>query len=195
MSLEIKDLSLNRGHQVILQNYQLVLSSHRHCLYAANGTGKSSLLCAIAGLLPINRGTIRWQRQLVHGAQRHIALASDSVLLPEFITANNLLQLNQSHWQLAWPQQLIDDFAFAAQLNKTVANLSAGNLKKLQLILAFMRKPALLLLDEPDIALDEPAQLTLWQLINAYTGTIVAASNTPETFATCGFELVRLHAV
>ncbi|KKO49462.1 hypothetical protein VT06_06420 [Arsukibacterium sp. MJ3] len=195
MSLTINNLSLTRGDQIIFHHYQLALSHRRHCLHAANGTGKSSLLCTIAGLLPLNGGTIHWQGQPVQSVQQQIAIASDSVLLPEFITAKNLLQLSQSNWQLRWPQQLIDAFAFTAQLQQTVANLSAGNLKKLQLILAFMRQPALLLLDEPDIALDEPAQLSLWQLINDYPGTIVAASNTPESFVRQGFELVRLHAL
>jgi ATPase subunit of ABC transporter with duplicated ATPase domains len=73
--------------------------------------------------------------------------------------------------------------------------LSSGNLKKLQLILAFMRQPDLLLLDEANIALDEPAQLLLWQLIARFEGWIIAASNEAALYQEKGFSLVSLHEV
>ena len=58
-----------------------------------------------------------------------------------------------------------------------------------------MRQPALLLLDEANIALDSAAQQTLWQLIADFDGQIIAASNEAQLFASKGFALVALHAV
>lgn len=98
-------------------------------------------------------------------------------------------------WQLAWPQLLIDGFDFSPQLDIKCGSLSTGNLKKLQLNLAFMRQPALLLLDEANIALDVAAQQTLWQLIADFDGCIIAASNEASLYVGKGFALVALHEV
>lgn len=179
----------------MFKDYSLQLTARRSCLVAANGTGKSSLLCAIAGLLPYN-GTIRWQQHRLTLPRQSIALASDSIVLPEFLTATDLIALQQKMWRTATPTALIDSFRFTEQLDKTVAKLSTGNLKKLQLILAIMRQPTLLLLDEPNIALDSAACEALFSLLQSYPGNIVVASNEPDLFAQRDFQLVPLtHAL
>lgn len=65
----------------MFKDYSLQLGTKRSCLVAANGAGKSSLLCAIAGLLPY-QGTILWQQHLLTLPRQNIALASDSIVLP-----------------------------------------------------------------------------------------------------------------
>ena len=194
MQLRIEQVSLNRGQQPVLVQYQRVFAHRRTCLQAPNGAGKSSLLCAIAGLLPLQRGRIVWQGREVKAAQADIAIASDSILLPDFLSARDCLQLQQSMWRLSWPEQLIADFHFQPQLAKPVASLSAGTLKKLQLILALMRTSTLLLLDEPTVALDEQALATLWRIIAGYNGTILAASHDADALVAHGFVLEALHA-
>lgn len=189
--LTIERLSLQRGDLTVFKDYSLQLGAERSCLVAANGAGKSSLLCAIAGLLPYH-GTILWQQHLLTLPRQNIALASDSIVLPEFLTAADLIALQQKMWQTAVPTALIEGFRFNEQLTKTIINLSTGNLKKLQLILAIMRQPALLLLDEPNIALDSAACETLFSLLANYPGSIVVASNEPTLFAQLDFQLVPL---
>jgi len=189
--LTIEQLSLQRGALTVFKDYSLQLSAQRSCLVAANGTGKSSLLCAIAGLLPYS-GAIFWQQLPLSLPRKHIALASDSIVLPEFLTAADLIALQQKMWQTAAPTALIEGFRFNEQLNKTIINLSTGNLKKLQLILAIMRQPALLLLDEPNIALDAAACEALFSLLATYPGSIVVASNEPSLFVQRDFQLVPL---
>lgn len=195
MAVKISNLSLYRGEKRVLQQYQQQFTQRRSCITGANGSGKSSLLCAIAGILPYQSGSIHWHDSLISRARADIAIASDAILLPEFASAGDLILLTQKLWQLKWPQRLIDGFAFAPQLDTQCGSLSTGNLKKLQLILAFMRQPALLLLDEANIALDTAAQQTLWQLIAGFDGYIIAASNEANLYAAKGFALVALHEV
>lgn len=195
MAVKISNLNLHRGDKVVLQQYQKRFTQRRSCITGANGSGKSSLLCAIAGILPYQSGSIHWHDSLISQARADIAIASDAILLPEFASARDIILLTQNLWQINWPKQLIDDFAFANQLNTQCGSLSTGNLKKLQLILAFMRQPALLLLDEANIALDTAAQHMLWQLIAGFDGNIIAASNEASLYAAKGFTLVTLHEV
>lgn len=195
MALKINKLSLYRGDKMVLRHYQQQFTQRRSCVTGANGSGKSSLLCAIAGILPCHSGTISWHNSQIHQARADIAIASDAIILPDFATASELIVLTQKLWQLRWPQSLIDGFGFSPQLDTRCDSLSTGNLKKLQLILAFMRQPALLLLDEANIALDTAAQQRLWQLIADFDGWIIAASNEADLYAAQGFTLVALHEV
>jgi ABC-2 type transport system ATP-binding protein len=148
MSVKISNLSVHRSGKIVLQQYEQQFTQRLSCITGANGSGKSSLLCAIAGILPYQSGNISWQDSLISMARADIAIASDAITLPDFASARDVILLTQQLWQLAWPQQLIDGFQFQPQLDTKCASLSTGNLKKLQLILAFMRQPALLLLDE-----------------------------------------------
>lgn len=189
--LTLQQLCLQRGQISVFQHYSLNLTGTRNCIIGANGSGKSSLLAAVAGLIPY-QGQICWQGAPLSLPRQQIALASDSIIFPEFLTATDLINLQQKMWRTASAASLIDCFAFAPQLDKTVANLSTGNHKKLQLILAFMRQPDLLLLDEPNIALDTAACTALFTLIREYPGHILVATNEPERFAKQQFSVTAL---
>lgn len=195
MSLTIQQLALRRGQRQILTQYQQEFLAQRSCLIAPNGAGKSSLMAAIAGLIPCQQGQILWRQRPIQAADPAVALASDSVPLPDFFTGRALLELQQQMWQLPEPTALLSDFNFLPQLDCPIADLSAGNRKKLTLIGALMRQPELLLLDEPNIALDEQAQQCLWHYIATYPGMIIAASHDAELFQQHQFTLVPLHAI
>lgn len=195
MSLLIQQLQLKRGQRPLFADYCLEFQQQRNCLLAPNGAGKSSLLAAIAGLIPRQGGDIFWQQRRLTQADRAVALASDSVPLPDFLTSRALLLLQQRMWQLPAPDQLLTDFDFLPQLDCSIADLSTGNRKKLTLIAALMRQPELLLLDEPNIALDEQAQQALWHYVDQYPGMIIAASHDGDLFQQHQFSLVPLHAI
>ena len=58
--------------------------------------------------------------------------------------------------------QLTDYFAFGKYLNQKVAYLSGGTAQKLNLCLALMHKPKLLILDEPYNGFDWDTYLKFW---------------------------------
>jgi ABC-2 type transport system ATP-binding protein len=182
---------------LVLQNYSCDFVDPRTCVVGENGSGKSTLLLVISGLLSPNAGTVSWHQDVTVCKQRKqmFAIASDSIVVPEFLTAQQVIGLNQSTWQLPWPELLIEQFNFSPHVHKTIDALSAGNLKKLQLISALMRQASLLLLDEPNIALDEQSVSALWDIIDSYSGTIIVASNEPTLFKAKGFSIEALSKV
>lgn len=190
--LQINSLSKHYPGRRVFEQYSQLFTHPRSCLVGKNGTGKSTLLSIIAGLTPAQCGQIHWQGQRLSHPQQQVALASDSLAVPDFLTPRQLFTLNQQLWQLPWPAALIDDFALTPYLHNPLAALSAGNQKKCQLICALMRDVPLLLLDEPNLALDHTGTEALWQHIATFGGQIIAASNEPELFAEKGFTLVYL---
>ena len=61
--LRVEDLTVRRGTQTVLENYNLEIESGECVLLIGeNGSGKSTLIEAIAGILPIQSGSIELKR-------------------------------------------------------------------------------------------------------------------------------------
>lgn len=191
-ALEVRGLRKSYPTRVVFNNYTQTFDAERICLVGGNGAGKSTLLASIAGAIAVDAGEFIWQQQPVVQRQQLAALASDSIAVPDFLTPRQLFTLNQKLWRLPWPENHIQKFAVHQYLDKTLKTLSAGNQKKTHLICAFMRNTPLLLLDEPNLALDQPSLTVLWQLIEQFTGHIILASNEPTVYEAKGFKLVEL---
>ncbi len=191
-----------KGLEVVFEDYQKQFKTNRVCLTGKNGSGKSTLLLMIAGLVTHDSGQFLFADSnnaptYLSDKERvsSIALASDSLVFPSFLTAHEILNVNNKMWAKAWPNDLIEQFEFMPHLQKNVSSLSAGNLKKLQLIYAFMRQPSILLLDEPNLALDSRSVNALWDNIEQFKGMVICASNEPDLYVKNGFAVVPLRDV
>lgn len=169
----------------VFTNYHQTFSHKKECIFAKNGQGKSTLLLMISGLLDADSGDISVNNKVLNKQQRKetCAIASDGILLPPFLSAKEVLLLTQKVWACEWPSSLIRDFMFSEHIQKGVGELSAGNLKKLHLINALMRQTPILLLDEPNIALDKHSLIVFWETITQYKGMVLVASNESQRFA------------
>ena len=76
-----------------------------------------------------------------------------------------------------------------AELNQKEAlaleNLSGGELKLVQVIRQMLRRPGLLIMDEPDVFLDFENLNSLRDLINAYQGTLLVVTHNRYLLAHC----------
>lgn len=185
-------LSINNLHKrwqelVVFESFNVSISESRTCILGENGLGKTTLLAIIAGLEDYQKGQISLHGEALISPINSVAMASDAMLIPPFISAKDALELQCESFDLAWPAQLIKHLYFEEHIFKLVSSLSAGNLKKLHLITAFMRTPRLLLLDEPNIAIDPKSLCALWELIANFENDIIVASNEPEVFKAQGF--------
>lgn len=185
-------VSLEYASRQIFTDYNLEFTHGRSCLVGPNGTGKSTLLCIIAGLITPQAGELVWQNERVSNTKQQVAIASDSIVYPNFLSPQKLIDLQQEIYAVNPPYKLIDAFSFEPHLDKSIDALSAGNLKKTQLICALMRQTPVLLLDEPNIALDPKSAAALWQIIEDFEGFLIVASNEPSLYQEKGFDTVHL---
>ena len=59
--LRISDLEVHRGNRVVLSGLELYVSSGDIlALEGKNGSGKTSLIEACAGILPLTQGKVEW---------------------------------------------------------------------------------------------------------------------------------------
>lgn len=152
-----------------------------------NAAGKSTLLRAVAGLLPAE-GSMRLGPLELNGLDRHRRAAKVAFMPQTLPTASGLsvletviaalavmpgLQADKRRSALAVLERLgIVDLAFEA-----IDALSGGQRQLVSLAQAIVREPAVLLLDEPTSALDMRHQVEVMAIARALagTGTIVVA--------------------
>ena len=109
-----------------------------------------------AGLEDFNCGEIVFNEESVYLAdtKRHLGISSDKIKLPDFLTAQQLLDFHCSQHDCPFPIVLVEHLGFRAHLATQVSALSLGSLKKISLLLALAHQPKCLLLDEPTTGLD-----------------------------------------
>jgi ABC-2 type transport system ATP-binding protein len=159
--------------QAVLGISNLKLEKNIYWLQGINGSGKTTFLSMLAGLLPF-RGDIRLDginlRQNPLSYRRLVNFAEAEPLYPEFMTGSDLIRFYQSV-RKASPVQtdmLIQLFKIHRILTNPIETYSSGMVKKLSLLLAFIGKPSLILMDEPLATLDEESVHILPDLISAY---------------------------
>jgi ABC-2 type transport system ATP-binding protein len=171
--LQFDQVSKTFTQQPVLEISRLKLERNIYWLQGVNGSGKSTFLSMLAGLIPF-KGDILLDginlRQNPMTYRRLVNFAEAEPLYPDFITGRELVSFYQDIRKAATIQidMLINIFKMHHFLKLPIGTYSSGMIKKLSLLLAFIGKPSLILLDEPLSTLDEGSVHILPELISAY---------------------------
>lgn len=147
------------GRRVALAGVDLTASAGELvALVGENGSGKSTLLRICGGLIAPDSGEVR--------VQGRIGYCPQEAGLFDLLTADEHLRLFAPALGGASVveegRRLLSEFGFRAD-DRTVARaLSGGTQQKLNLVLALLGAPAVLLLDEPYQGFDRGAYLDFW---------------------------------
>ena len=124
-----------------------------------NGAGKSTLLKILAGELRPNRGQVFRRGALGYCPQQ--------VILNPALTVNQHLDYFRAAYNLAdlkRAEALIERLGYQQYRGSVVSTLSGGTQQKVNLTLALMHHPTVLLLDEPYQGFDWDTYLRFWDL-------------------------------
>src|SRR5215831_11966674 len=144
-------------------------------LLGPNAAGKTTLLHAIVGYVTPVSGSIAiggcsTGRQRTD-ALRHLGFASPPDKLPALLTGRQCLEVYAAAKQLERVDdevlQLANELRFERFLDQYVNAYSLGTRQKLSVLLAFLGRPSLLVLDEVFNGLDPTSSLTLKRHIRA----------------------------
>ncbi|MEZ5667014.1 MAG: metal ABC transporter ATP-binding protein [Alphaproteobacteria bacterium] len=145
----------------VLRNVDIAVASGEIVtLIGPNGGGKTTLVRALLGVAHIHRGTVVRRPGLTVGyvPQR---LRIDPTLP---LTVRRMMTATSRH-DGAELRQALEATGVAHTLDRPVQRLSGGELQRVLLARAMMRKPALLVLDEPVQGVDYAGEAALYQLI------------------------------
>jgi ABC-2 type transport system ATP-binding protein len=125
-------------------------------LFGNNGSGKTSLLRAIAGVIPIKEGEILLDgEEITYKNMEKIAYGGVSHKLPDVLTTNELFKF----YQMQYPKFNTERFRelqehFKLQGRKKVKKMSNGEQIQLDTALTLSRGADYILLDEPFVGSD-----------------------------------------
>ncbi|TDQ54370.1 ABC transporter ATP-binding protein [Actinorugispora endophytica] len=159
-TLQVNDVHKSYGAHHVLRGVDMELPPGRLAgVVGENGSGKSTLLRVLAGRLAPDRGTVAYPGGLGYCPQH-------TVLNPAF-TVDQHLRFFQVAYDLPTldrARELLDVLGFAGYRRHRVSALSGGTRQKLNLTLALMHDPPLLLLDEPYQGFDWETYERFWDL-------------------------------
>ena len=160
--LEIKGLTQHyRKDQNVFQNFHLTLPEGKIIgLLGQNGCGKTTLMKAIAGVLPFEGGEIFIDgKPLGAETKQIVSYLPDRSYFPDFMKVEEMIGFFADFYRdfdVARAEKLLADL----QIDKKsrLKTLSKGTKEKVSLILVMARRAKLYLLDEPIAGVDPAAR-------------------------------------
>ena len=145
----------------------------------ANGAGKSTVLRAIAGVVPVRAEAVRFDGRPVGGRPAHELVQHGIVMVPEGRKIFPSLSVEENlrvgayrgrtgHWTLARVYELFP--SLAERKRQPGTNLSGGEQQMLAIGRGLMANPRLLLVDEISLGLAPVIVKNLYRVLRAITG-------------------------
>ena len=156
--LQLDAVSVRLGPVQALADVHLaVVRGERMALVGSNGSGKSTLLRVLHGLQPVSAG----------GVDCAVGLRRSMVFQRPFVLrASVLFNVALGLWidGVRWPEAKrcallgLERVGLSALAQRRATTLSGGQLQRVALARAWVRRPDVLLLDEPTASLDPQAK-------------------------------------
>lgn len=170
--IEIREYSKKLNSKYVLDNINCNLEKGKiYGIAGENGSGKTMLLRAIAGLITPKKGYIKVDNEKVGNGHypKNLGLVIENVGLLENLSGLENLRLLNSISKNKISDKEIKDWLSKFNLDsndkRAIKKYSLGMKQKTSLIQAFMNHPDLIILDEPTNALDEVSLKTLTDII------------------------------
>jgi len=171
-SLTVENLSVTLGGREVLRDVTFAVAAGEFCgLIGANGSGKTTLLRTILGLESASGGKIG-------GPGRGLAGYVPQKFLPDPdmpVRARDLVELGLTGRRLGLPlpnkarravvEEMLESVGATGYANQRIGSLSGGQLQRVLIAHALIRRPSLLLLDEPLASLDLRAVFEVVELL------------------------------
>lgn len=165
--LRLRGVSARRGRRAVLTDLDLtVRRGEVVAVVGANGAGKSTLLQVCAGLLGAGSGTV--ERTARFGYAPQLDALAPLLTVDEHLRLFGMLEGASRERSVPTGHRILQRLGWSPDGNRVAGALSGGTRQKLNLALAQLASPDLLLLDEPYQGLDALAYEDLWTLIAAW---------------------------
>jgi energy-coupling factor transport system ATP-binding protein len=189
--LELNDIQFRpaTSEGVVLNDINLKASPGEPVLISGNsGSGKTSLLEVISGLAGAQKGSIHWNQQALTRRQRRW-LCGVVFQFPErhFLGLNVSQELKLGHKRLTSEERsnVLRRVGLGdVDLRQAPERLSGGQQRRLALAVQLLRRPDVLLLDEPTAGLDWSVRSEVLELLQdlATDRLLIVVTHEPDLF-------------
>ena len=172
--LILEDLGKSFGDSLLFEHVNLEIRQGEHvAIIGDNGTGKTTLLKILNGLLPADQGSFRLGTNVEIGYydQEHHVLHAEKTLFEEISDENPTLSNTEI-------RNLLAAFLFTGDdVFKRIEDLSGGERGRVSLAKLMLGNANFLILDEPTNHLDIVSKEILEDALNRYEGTVLYVSH------------------
>ena len=173
ISVRIAGLTKRYGERTVLDGVSLdIRRGGRTVVLGPNGAGKSTLLEIVSTVRTPTSGTVVVEGHDVmtdvRSARRLIGLAPQSNALDPLATPVEVLEFQGVALGLSRQAarrrsgELVELFGLGEHRDTRIAKLSGGTRRKVDLAVALVGEPSLIVLDEPTTGLDPLARIEFW---------------------------------
>jgi ABC-2 type transport system ATP-binding protein len=139
-----------------------------------NGAGKTTSISIMVGLLRPTSGKVFIDGEEVDKVEKGtIGICPQELVLWDFLTCRESLMLMGDMYEVPKDelkkrvQKLLDDLFLLDKADKLVTQLSGGMKRRLNLAMALVHQPEIVVLDEPSEGLDPQSRRVLWNYIRS----------------------------
>lgn len=192
--LTVTGISRNFGDHRVLDEVSFDVRPGRMTGFlGANGSGKTTTMRIVLGVLAAHGGTVSWRGQVITLQNRpHFGyMPEERGLYPKMKVREQITWLGRLHGvDRATAQrntdQLLDELELTDRANDRLEQLSLGNQQRVQIAAALVHDPDVLILDEPFSGLDPIAVDTVLDVLRKR-----AASGVPVLFSSHQLAIVE----
>ena len=176
--IEIKDVTKSYGRQKVLQNVSFeIMEGELFGLLGPNGAGKSTLIDILTGIQSMDSGDI-----LINGKsiktdkveiRKHLGLVPQDIALLEELNAVDNLEYFGGFYGLAGAElksqieKLLEVAGLTDKKKEKVKNYSGGMKRRLNIAVAMLHNPSILILDEPTVGVDAQSRQHIFDYIQS----------------------------
>lgn len=161
--LEVKNLSKHFGvgdkKIIALNNVSFTLYENENvALLGANGAGKTTMIEIIAGINKQNSGEINYLFEYKNNFQEKIGIQFQDSQYPKGLKIKDILKFIIDVYDIDLNskelEKIVESFGLKEFYNKKAKSLSGGQQQRLNILLALIHKPKIVILDELSTGLD-----------------------------------------
>ncbi|GAG30174.1 unnamed protein product, partial [marine sediment metagenome] len=175
-AIEIKGLTKSFGNHLALRGIDFgVRQGEFVVILGPNGAGKTTLIKVLATIMNPSSG-----RVLIGGLnpkndageiRRQIGVVTHQTFLYSNLTAYENLEFYSRMYDVPRSKERIHEVVamvgMTSRLHDRVGTLSRGMQQRLSIARSLLHKPTIMLLDEPEMGLDQQAISVLWEILQA----------------------------
>ena len=160
-ALEIENLYFSYENENILEDLSMKIENGKFALIIGeNGAGKTTLIRLILNQLKKDSGSIKILSDPIEKSNHYqdLAYIFQASVASFKLFPTNVKEVIENHLKFLKKSydldKLLEDFDLIKQKNHALSDLSGGQIQRLSLILAIIKDPKILILDEPTAAID-----------------------------------------
>ena len=176
--IEIKDVTKSYGRHKVLQNVSFeIMEGELFGSLGPNGAGKSTLIDILTGIQSMDSGEIFINGKSIKTdkveIRKHLGLVPQDIALLEELNAVDNLEYFGGLYGLAGQElksqieKLLEVAGLTDKKKEKVKNYSGGMKRRLNIAVAMLHNPSILILDEPTVGVDAQSRQHIFDYIQS----------------------------